>query len=72
MNGGTISTPPIDIRPEHWQIIRDTLQTHVPGYAVWAFGSRVRGTARPYSDLDLPLISDEPLALDIRAALMEA
>jgi type I restriction enzyme S subunit len=72
MNGGTISTPPIDIRPEHWQIIRDILQTHVPGYVVWAFGSRVKGTARPYSDLDLALISDEPLALDIRAALMEA
>jgi predicted nucleotidyltransferase len=72
MNGGSISAPPIDIRPEHWRIILDILQTHIPDYTVWAFGSRVKGAARPYSDLDLALISEEPLPIGVRAALAEA
>jgi type I restriction enzyme S subunit len=40
-------TPRIDIRPEHWAIVQDILHQHVPQYAVWAFGSRARGTAKP-------------------------
>ena len=62
-------TPPIDIRPEHWQIVRAILQKQVPRYAVWAFGSRTQGTAKPYSDLDLAVITDTPLSLAVSAAL---
>jgi len=29
------------------------LRRFIPGAAVWAYGSRVRHTARPHSDLDL-------------------
>ena len=29
------------------------LRRFIPGVAVWAYGSRVRHTARPHSDLDL-------------------
>ena len=72
MTGGAACTPAIDIRPEHWRIIRDILQAHVPQYPVWAFGSRVRGTARPYSDLDLVVLTDLPLPLDVSAALADA
>ena len=64
--------PPIDVRPEHWQIVRRILRRHVPGHAVWAFGSRATGTAKPYSDLDLAIVSDRPLPLSVRAALAEA
>lgn len=43
---------------------------------VWAFGSRARGTAKPYSDLDLALISRAPLSLqrlaDITSAFEES
>jgi len=65
-------TPPIAIAPEHWAIVRGILRRHVPGSAVWAFGSRAAGTARCYSDLDLAVISDEPMSIDALATLKEA
>jgi type I restriction enzyme S subunit len=63
--------PPIDIRPEHWAIVRAILLKHVPHCDVWAFGSRARWQAKPYSDLDLAVISDRPLPLEVCAALVE-
>lgn len=63
--------PKIDIRPEHWRIVRCILQTHVPQHAVWAFGSRAKWTAKPYSDLDLAIITDQPLPLATSAALSD-
>ena len=44
----------------------------MPGREVWAFGSRARHCAKPYSDLDLAVIGVEPLSLDALAALNEA
>jgi type I restriction enzyme S subunit len=43
----------------------------VPYHDVWAFGSRAKRNAKPFSDLDLAVIGTEPLALDIRAVLVE-
>lgn len=63
--------PKIDIRPDHWEIVRDILQKHVPQYAVWAFGSRAKWTAKQYSDLDLAIITDEPLPISVSAALAD-
>lgn len=63
--------PAIDIRPDHWAIVRDILQRHVPQYAVWAFGSRAKWTAKEFSDLDLAIITDKPLPLSISAALAD-
>ena len=65
-------TPPIDIRPDHWAIVRDILQTHVPQYDVWAFGSRAKWRAKPFSDLDLAVITEAPLSLEVLAALSDA
>lgn len=64
-------TPPTDIRPDHWAIVRDILRRHVPGREVWAFGSRARGTAKRYSDLDLAVIGDEALPMAVMAALAD-
>lgn len=63
---------PIDIAPEHLQLVRQILREHVPQYTVWAFGSRAKHTARPHSDLDLAIITDQPLPLSLLAALAEA
>jgi predicted nucleotidyltransferase len=41
----------IDVAPLHMEIIRGILKKYVPDYEVRAFGSRVRGRARTYSDL---------------------
>lgn len=65
------SVPTIDIRPDHWAIVRDILAHHVPDREVWAFGSRATWTAKDYSDLDLVILGDQPLPPDIRAALGE-
>ena len=65
------ATPPIDIRPDLWLIVHDILQKHVPHCEVWAYGSRARGTAKPYSDLDLAVISPQPLGLLLSASLSE-
>ncbi len=63
----------LDVAPEHLHIIMRILQKYVPQYAVWAFGSRVKGTAKPYSDLDLAVITTEKaLPLSVHAALAEA
>jgi type I restriction enzyme S subunit len=67
----TAEAPPIDVRPDHWRIVRRILRRHVPGHEIWAFGSRTGGRTKPYSDLDLAVIGDRPLPLAVSAALAE-
>ena len=43
----------IDLRAEQHREVARLLQHHLPDTEVWAYGSRVKGTARPASDLDL-------------------
>ncbi|MBF0143000.1 MAG: restriction endonuclease subunit S [Magnetococcales bacterium] len=67
-----MSEPPlIDIRPDHWEIVRAILNKHLPDREVWAFGSRAKWTAKQYSDLDLAILGDEPLDLGVLAGLEE-
>jgi type I restriction enzyme S subunit len=46
-------------------------ERNVPGREVWAFGSRVNGTAEPYSDLDLAILGSDPLSVSILAELAD-
>lgn len=63
----------LDIRPDHLAIVRQILQRHIPHYEVLAFGSRVRGNAKPYSDLDLVVMTaKQPLTLAEHADLADA
>ena len=64
--------PPIDIAPRDWADVVRILHEQVPAVEVWAFGSRARRTAKPYSDLDLALITQQPLSLDQLAAITDA
>jgi type I restriction enzyme S subunit len=64
--------PLIDVRPDLWDIVQGILQRLVPQHAVWAFGSRAKRTAKPHSDLDLAVITDQPLSLGVGAALAAA
>ena len=66
-----MDTPLIDISPENWWIVRDILQRHVPEHEVWAFGSRAMRSAKAYSDLDLAVITHEPMGLSVSAALAD-
>jgi predicted nucleotidyltransferase len=47
------------------------LERRVPDREVWAFGSRVKGTARKFSDLDLAIHGETPLPLSTSAALAD-
>jgi type I restriction enzyme S subunit len=66
-----VPTPPIDIRQNEWAIVKRILARHVPEAEVRAFGSRAKRTAKPYSDLDLAIMSPEPLPPAITAALAD-
>lgn len=50
----------IDILPTHRQILLSLARQIIPGVAVWIYGSRVKGTSRPESDLDLVVVSPYP------------
>ncbi|MFT8720500.1 nucleotidyltransferase family protein [Acetobacter sp.] len=65
-------TDRIDITPEERAIVLRILNEIVPDREVRAFGSRVTGKAKPFSDLDLAVMGDEPLPLETRARLEEA
>lgn len=71
MSNKGATVPAIDVRPEQWVIVAGILREHVPHCDVWAFGSRAKGTAKPFSDLDLAVRTTDPLALDVRAALLD-
>ncbi len=64
--------PGVDLRPDHWGIVRNALRCHVPDREVVAFGSRATWTAKDYSDLDLAVMGEEPLSLRTASALDEA
>ncbi len=63
----------LDLRDGELAILRSCLGTYLPSDArAFAFGSRVDGSARRYSDLDVALVWDRPLDLDTMATLAEA
>ena len=61
----------IDVGAGDLETVRRILATHVPANEVWAFGSRVHGPTKPWSDLDLAIIADTPLPLEVVGALKE-
>ncbi len=62
---------PIDISPRAKKTIKELLQRYLPGVTVWAYGSRVKWTARPDSDLDLVVFAGQEQWNDV-ANLREA
>lgn len=46
-------TTDIILPPEQLQLVLSLTQAYLPGVEIWAYGSRVRGNPRRYSDLDL-------------------
>jgi predicted nucleotidyltransferase len=50
--------PALTVTPAEWEIVRSLLSRHVPDREVWAFGSRAKATAKPFSDLDLVILGE--------------
>lgn len=67
-----MSMSQLDISSEHLAIVQQILRQLLPSCEVWAFGSRVKGAAKPFSDLDLVVMSQQPLSLALIASLNEA
>ena len=57
-SGNSIVLPPLQL-----QAIQKILAQQVPQAQVFAFGSRVSGNPRQYSDIDLAIASPQPLGL---------
>lgn len=54
----------LDLPGPHLSLLRELLARHVPTAEVWAYGSRVNGTAHEGSDLDLVLRDPNNLGAD--------
>ncbi len=62
----------IDLNPRHLKTVQHILAEYVPGCEVRAFGSRVKWTAKDYSDLDLAVIGSRRFNLREMHRLTEA
>ena len=62
----------IDISDIQMEEVLNILERYVPDMEVWAFGSRVKGNAKSYSDLDLLIIGDEKMSINQWGELKEA
>jgi len=51
----------IDLQAKHLREVVEILSLHVPKCDVWAYGSRVKGTTKPWSDLDLVVMGSTRL-----------
>ena len=66
-------TSPVDIRPDHLEIVQGILREHLPvGVKVWVFGSRASWTTKDSSDLDLALEGKDRLNAQLLGALKDA
>lgn len=68
--------PMLDLTEDQLAVLRTLLARRVPACEVRAFGSRVTGRSRPHSDLDLVIMTPQPLSdltrSELRADLEES
>ena len=65
----------IQLSDEQRALVETLLARHLPGVEAWAFGSRVKGNARPWSDLDLVVFAapaQETAVAELREAFEES
>jgi type I restriction enzyme, S subunit len=68
-------TDAIDLTTEERTTLNELLRRFLPGVDVWAYGSRVKWTARPNSDLDLVAFAtpaQRPQVAELKDALAES
>ena len=61
MKPGAIPAAKLDLSAEDLRVAREILRRRIPGVRVVAYGSRTRGRARKFSDLDLAVVSESPV-----------
>ena len=61
--------PELEVSAADLATVLEILHRHIPQRTVLAFGSRVTHTAKPFSDLDLAVLGDEPLTSRLLGSL---
>lgn len=60
----------IDLSPKYLAIVQEILQKNLPSTAiVWAFGSRVKGNVKKFSDLDLAIDNGAKISSELMAKI---
>jgi predicted nucleotidyltransferase len=62
----------INVEPGHLEEVKRILESLTPGCEAWAFGSRVTGKNRKYSDLDVALVGEGRLDWRLIEAVKDA
>lgn len=62
----------IDLSTENLTLLKQLITEHIQGCEIRVFGSRIHGTAKPYSDIDIAIKCAEPIDRHIMRALKEA
>ncbi len=62
----------IDCDPKTLAQIKTLIKQFFPGVEIRVFGSRVKGTARQYSDIDCALVAEKVLSVSALTMLKEA
>ncbi|HEV7396822.1 MAG TPA: restriction endonuclease subunit S [Pyrinomonadaceae bacterium] len=62
----------IELRKDHEATVKAILVAEVPESEVWVFGSRAKKTAKTASDLDLAIVSEQPLSFSRISRLRQA
>ena len=61
----------VDLKPHELDVVRNILNRFVPEAEIIVFGSRIHGTAKPWSDLDLAIKADSALDWKLLAEIKE-
>jgi predicted nucleotidyltransferase len=61
-----------DMSAQELALVQSILATWLPMHEVRMFGSRARGTPKPYSDLDLVIMGETPIPMSTLGQLKEA
>lgn len=62
----------LDLSDEDLKIVNDIIKKYIPDKTVWAFGSRVTGKAKKFSDLDLVIVNVKELDFNLYVELKNA
>jgi len=62
----------IAVSEDSLKMIKNILSKTIPHCEVRAFGSRVNGTNREYSDLDLAIVGEKKLGISVLGDVQEA
>lgn len=62
----------VAVTGEQMEYLINAIERYVPDVTVWAFGSRIKGSSRPTSDLDLAFLCDKKTAKKGLPRLSEA